>query len=82
MNKTFYWRNLVVCALFLFSPIAAMANEKETGVQEQSIIDTNKAAEQAHEVVAEASAQNKNFSLPGCTCLILRTTPMQAAPVC
>ncbi|HBH29833.1 MAG: mechanosensitive ion channel [Desulfofustis sp. PB-SRB1] len=61
MNKTFYWRNLVVCALFLFSPIAAMANEKETGVQEQSIIDTNKAAEQAHEVVAEASAQNKKF---------------------
>ena len=61
MSKTFHWRILIVCALFLFSPIAAMADDKETGVQEQSIIDTNKATEQAHEVVAEASAQNKKF---------------------
>ena len=61
MNKTGHRCILLVCALFLFLPTATMADDKETGVQEQRIIDTNKAAEQAHEVVAEVTAQHNRF---------------------
>jgi small-conductance mechanosensitive channel len=49
------------CALFLFLPIATMADDKETTVQAQRIVDTDKVAEQAYEVVAEASEQHKRL---------------------
>jgi len=51
----------MLCALFLLLPIATMADDKETAVQEQRILDADKAAEQADEVVAEVSKQQKKL---------------------
>ena len=61
MNKTCHRCILMLCALFLLLPIATMADDKETAVQEQRILDADKAAEQADEVVAEVSKQQKKL---------------------
>ena len=50
---------LILSVLFLLTPISAVADTSENGAQEQSIVDTEKAAEQADEVVAELSSEKK-----------------------
>ncbi len=52
---------LMLSAVLLLLPISVVAESTEAAEQEQSIVDADKAAEQADEVVAEVSAQKKRF---------------------
>lgn len=61
MNKTCHRYILMLCALFLLWPITVVADNTEKAPQGQNIVDADKVAEQADDVVAEISAQKKRL---------------------
>lgn len=52
---------LMLSAVLLLLPMIVVAESTETAGQEQSIVDADKAAEQADEVVAEVLTEQKRF---------------------
>ena len=61
MKKTSHRFILILSALFLLMPVIVCAENSESSGSDQSIVDVDKAAEQADDAVAELSVEKKKL---------------------